>query len=419
MNCTDVAAILDEHAQQRLTPAERCALDEHVVGCEPCASTWRAQMALLALPLPATPADLVERALRAMDARAPRRARLRLAVVGAVLAVGAAFAAATAIHLLERTEDQPAAASAGLGDAPEPASPHASAPQTSAPPTQPNIAGTTAVSVEDVQIEYAMMIRTPPAYPRDALARKLDGDVTVSFTIDKGGTVKNVRAVRSSDPQFEAPAIAAVSQWKYLPRVVAGKRVSVDGVQTVLRFVFEPPSPPKAAPKAGETPRQFQLKAQGSAPAPVKAAEGAPQTEPKLAHPADYEVFDRSTAVVWQRIVTDDLRGAELELDELRATYDLDDRQSNQVWGFYGYIYTQYGDYGRAIDSYEKAVAFPTNFWQGQWTSLASLYFARHQYDRALKTLLAYKNRSSGRMDSEATAMIEKLRALGVTEETL
>ena len=56
----------------------------------------------------------------------------------------------------------------------------------------------------------------------------------------------------------------------------------------------------------------------------------------------------------------------------------------------------------------------------GQWTSLASLYFARHQYDKALKTLLAYKERSPrGRISAEATAMIEKLRALGVTEETL
>ena len=116
----------------------------------------------------------------------------------------------------------------------------------------------------------------------------------------------------------------------------------------------------------------------------------------------------------------EDLRGAELELDELRATYELNDWQNNQVWCFYGYIYTQYGDYGRAIDAYEKAVAISNHDLPVQWTSLASLYFARHQYDMALKTLLTHKQRSrTGRISDEETAMIERLRALGVTEETL
>ena len=46
------------------------------------------------------------------------------------------------------------------------------------------------------------------------------------------------------------------------------------------------------------------------------------------------------------------------------------------------------------VDAYEKAVAIRNFNWPGQWTSLASLYFARHQYDKALKTLLAYKERS-------------------------
>lgn len=140
---------------------------------------------------------------------------------------------------------------------------------------------------------------------------------------------------------------------------------------------------------------------------------------PKLAHPADYMTIDRSIEVAWRRSSVDDFRGAELELDELRATYDLDDRQTNQVFGFYGYIYTQYGDYGRAIDAYEKAVAAADIAWPGQWTSLASLYFARHQYDMALKTLLRYRDKASGRIGPDATAMIERLRALGVTEDTL
>jgi TonB family protein len=416
MNCTDVAAILDDHALSRLSAAHRCALDEHTTVCEPCALAWLAQNTLLALSVPAATSDLLDRVLRAVSsqpARPPRRARSHVVWIGALLAGGAALAATTAVRLLlDRAGDQPVAVSAQRGDAREGDAAETPSSQTSAPPTHESTADPPTVSVEDVQIEYAMMIRTPPAYPREGLARKLDGDVTVSFTIDDRGTVKNARAVRSSDAMFEAPALAAISQWKYLPRIVAGKRVAVDRVQTVIRFMLEPPSPPKPVPKGAEA------RTTGPA-APEKSAAGASPAEPKPAHPVDYEVFDRSTAIVWQRTITDDLRGAELELDELRATYDLNDQQSNQVWGFYGYIYTQYGDYGRAIDAYEKAVALPINVWPGQWTSLASLYVARHQYDRALKTLLAYKQRTSNRMDSEALAMVEKLRALGVTEDTL
>ena len=401
MNCTDVTVILDDHAHARLTATERCTLDEHVSGCEPCAHAWRAQSALLALPLPATPADLIERALRGLDlraARVPRRVRARV-VVGTVLVAGAALAAVTAVRLLERSNDQRAPASSGLGDARESVPAQTPFPQISAPAAGANVADTVAVSVEDVQSEYAMVIRVPPDYPREALERKLDGDVTLAFAIDERGSVKNVRVVRSSNSVFETSAIAAASKWKYLPRVAAGKRVAVDGVQTVLRFSMNPPPTPPAGAKTGEN----------ATPAPT----------PQRAHPADYTTFDGSTAVVWQRAADDDLRGAELELDELRATYDLDERQSNQVWVFYGYIYTQYGDYGRAIDAYENAVTLNDAGWPGQWTSLASLYFARHQYDKALRTLLAYKQRSPRGIAPEATAMIERLRALGVTEETL
>jgi TonB family protein len=262
-----------------------------------------------------------------------------------------------------------------------------------------------------------MIIRVAPEYPRDALARKLDGDVTLAYTIDKRGSVKNVRSVRSNDTQFEAPAIAALSQFKYLPRIAGGKRVDVDNVQTVFRFTLDtPPSAsPPASTKSSEV-RPFKLPGSPTQSPAAKADDGAPRPR---SHPADYEAFDHASAVASQRAADEDLRGAELELDELRATYDLDDRQSNQVWGFYGYIYTQYGDYGRAIDAYENAVAIRNFNWPGQWTSLASLYFARHQYDKALETLLVYEERSPRGIAPEARAMIERLRGLGVTEKTL
>ena len=46
MNCNDVTAILDTH-RTRLSPAERCVVDEHLTSCEDCAAAWYAQTAML------------------------------------------------------------------------------------------------------------------------------------------------------------------------------------------------------------------------------------------------------------------------------------------------------------------------------------------------------------------------------------
>ena len=243
------------------------------------------------------------------------------------------------MRLLERTGDRSVALSTGGGGAPESAASPTSPPQTIGPTSGASAGASAPIAIDEVQSDYVMIIRVAPEYPRDALARKLDGDVTLAYTIDKRGSVKNVRSVRSSDTQFEAPAIAALSQFKYLPRIAGGKRVDVDNVQTVFRFTLD--TPPSASPPAGTKSsevRPFQLPGSPTQSPAAKADDGAPRP---LSHPADYEAFDHASAVAWQRAADEDLRGAELELDELRATYDLDDRQSNQVWGFYGYIYTR------------------------------------------------------------------------------
>ena len=100
------------------------------------------------------------------------------------------------------------------------------------------------------------------------------------------------------------------------------------------------------------------------------------------------------------------------------------------LWNFYGYLYTVEGNYARAIEAYDTAVGialrspYPTS---GPYVPLAKLYFARHQYDMALKTLLRPRQATNGaapaggtrRLSAEAEALIEQLRALGVTEETL
>ena len=65
MSCNDIASILDTHRSTRLAPAERAAIDAHLVACADCAAAWHAHTELLALRVPPMPATLLERALLA------------------------------------------------------------------------------------------------------------------------------------------------------------------------------------------------------------------------------------------------------------------------------------------------------------------------------------------------------------------
>jgi tetratricopeptide (TPR) repeat protein len=139
----------------------------------------------------------------------------------------------------------------------------------------------------------------------------------------------------------------------------------------------------------------------------------------------DGTAFTAALETAWQRVIADDLRGAELALDEFRATYALSPFIEGEVWNAYAYVYTLQASYDRAIEAYEAAIAvfaragLPT---QGRWVELANLYFARNQYDMALKTLLRPPRGTGAERrpyTPEAEALLAKLRVLGITEETV
>lgn len=64
------------------------------------------------------------------------------------------------------------------------------------------------------------------AYPSEMRAKNVEGVVTLIFIVDDTGRVVNPRVEKSSHPQFEAPALAAVRQWKFEPAIKGGQRVS-------------------------------------------------------------------------------------------------------------------------------------------------------------------------------------------------
>jgi len=65
-----------------------------------------------------------------------------------------------------------------------------------------------------------------PVYPQVMSREGVTGGATISFIIDRTGKVRNVKAVESSNPWFEGPAINAVKRWEFTPGEMNGRPVS-------------------------------------------------------------------------------------------------------------------------------------------------------------------------------------------------
>jgi len=98
---------------------------------------------------------------------------------------------------------------------------------------------------------------TPPEYPADAKAAKIEGQSVVQFVVDETGTVTSATAVKSTDPRFAAPAVAAVRKWKFTAAEEGGRKVaSANSIVIVFRLktpsgknpAKSPPYPPQPLP---------------------------------------------------------------------------------------------------------------------------------------------------------------------------
>ncbi len=56
-----------------------------------------------------------------------------------------------------------------------------------------------------------------PEYPYSLKASGVTGEVLVEFVVDVNGRVRDVRVIKSSHPDFDAPTIRAVSKWRFEP----------------------------------------------------------------------------------------------------------------------------------------------------------------------------------------------------------
>lgn len=63
----------------------------------------------------------------------------------------------------------------------------------------------------------------PPAYPEGL--KGTDGMVALVVVINEDGTVAEASVSKSSDAAFEAPALEAISKWKFKPAELNGQPV--------------------------------------------------------------------------------------------------------------------------------------------------------------------------------------------------
>ena len=92
-----------------------------------------------------------------------------------------------------------------------------------------------AFSLAEIDQKPRPVFQAAPVYPNELRGRKVEGLVTVLFTVDPSGKVSSLRVEKSSHPAFEKPALAAVKQWKFEPAVKAGERVSCK-MRVPIRF---------------------------------------------------------------------------------------------------------------------------------------------------------------------------------------
>lgn len=81
------------------------------------------------------------------------------------------------------------------------------------------------------------LVKVRPVYPLRAARRRESGYVVVSFTVDETGAVKDEKVIEESPKGlFGKSALNAARQFRYLPKVVAGRRVPVHDVRNRLVF---------------------------------------------------------------------------------------------------------------------------------------------------------------------------------------
>lgn len=104
MNCEKLNTVLDTHAPEQLSSADKRDVERHFASCQTCRDAWAAYNEFVAAPIPEAPRDLHRRiatALEEQEASDASRVR-RSIIIGGVLVFGAAATMPLTFGLAQR-----------------------------------------------------------------------------------------------------------------------------------------------------------------------------------------------------------------------------------------------------------------------------------------------------------------------------
>ena len=84
--------------------------------------------------------------------------------------------------------------------------------------------------------QYQPLSKEAPDYPERALDKGIEGDCTVVYDVSPQGRVVNPQVQGACHPLFMRPSVAAAETFRYQPRIVDGKPVTVSGVNNTFHY---------------------------------------------------------------------------------------------------------------------------------------------------------------------------------------
>ncbi len=91
----------------------------------------------------------------------------------------------------------------------------------------------------DIATNVVPIKKIEPVYPTRAQRAGIEGTVTVEFTIDTEGNVKEIEVVNAEPPDiFDQAVIQAIRKWKFPPETRGGKAVEMRARQEI-RFSLQ------------------------------------------------------------------------------------------------------------------------------------------------------------------------------------
>ncbi|MFI5356008.1 MAG: energy transducer TonB [Opitutales bacterium] len=103
----------------------------------------------------------------------------------------------------------------------------------------PAAAGPEVYDYAKLDTKPSLISQVGPEYPDELGAAGTSGQVLVEFVVGTDGNVTGAHVISSTAKGFEAPAIAAVNQWKFMPGAKNGHKVNTR-LRVPIVFALKP-----------------------------------------------------------------------------------------------------------------------------------------------------------------------------------